>query len=166
MRPHHGVTIFLLRPLTSLHVVQIKSTLCTPQLCSGINFTPPWHGRQQMIANSKHSMVEFGVVFPNSLSTFHLLKTRQPALPHGDDNITLMEGVVITVFCHGHCLSHHTMCSLHEHQQEFGTGFLCTAWLSHSCGEWISVVPCKEAVLFQNKQKPQTKWNQKDVFAP
>lgn len=79
------------------------------------------------------------------------LYLRQPAQPHGDDNITLMHGVITTVFCHGHCLSHHTKWSLHEHQQVLGTGFLCTAWLSHSCGEWISVVPHREAVFFQNK---------------
>lgn len=141
-----------------------KSTLFTPQLYSGINFTPPWHGRQQMVTNTKHSVVKLGIVFINSLFVSHLL--RQPALPHSDDNITLMQGLVITAFCHGHCLSHHTKWSLHEHQQVLGTGFLCTAWLSHSCGEWISVVPCKEAVLFQNKQKTSNQMKPKRYFSP
>lgn len=166
MKPHHSVTTFLLTLLISLQIARNKST-------------PALYNSVQGLISHHHGMVDsewlltlstlrwcLALSFPNSLSAFHLLKTRQPAQLHGDDNIALMQGVVITVFCHGHCLSHHTKWSLHEHQQVLGTGFLCTAWLSHSCGEWISVVPCKEAVFFQNKQKPQTKWNQKDVFPP
>lgn len=68
------------------------------------------------------------------------------------------------VFSHGHLLSHHTTWSLCEHQQVHGAGFLCTAWLAHSCGELISVVPCREAAQFQSKPKPPNKWNWFFVF--
>lgn len=135
MRPYHSVTIFLLAPSTSLQTMLTKNT---PQLSSEktpeIHFTPSWHGRKPTATNTEHIVVVLGIVLPKLL-IFPLLKTRQPAQPHGDDNITVMHGVIITVFCHGHHLSHHTKWSLHEHQQVLETGFVCTAWLPHSCGE-------------------------------
>lgn len=161
MRPHHSVTFFLLAPSTSL------LTKTTPQLSSEktpeIHFTPSWHGRKPTATNTERIVVVLSIVFPRLL-IFPLLKTRQPAQPHGDDNTTVMHGVIITVFRHGHYLSHHTKWSLHEHQQVLGTGFVCTAWLSHGRGEWISVVPCREAAFLQNKQKAQSKCNQQHFW--
>lgn len=165
MKPHHVFTVLPLAPLTSLQVGWIKFILSTPQIISGINFTAPWHGRQQRV--TKHSVVKLGIVFPNSLSSFHLLTATSSTSwwwQHHTDARS----------CHCSLLSwsllvpSHTQSGerLHEHQQVLGTRFPCTACLSHSRGEWISVVPCKEAVFFQNKQKPQTKLNQKDGFSP
>lgn len=51
-----------------------------------MNFTRTWHGRQQRV--TKHSVVKLGIVFPTPY--LHFIYLRQPAVPQGDDNITLI----------------------------------------------------------------------------
>lgn len=59
-----------LNTLDTTEIVWIKSTLCTPQLHSGIHFTASWHGRQQTVTNTKHTVVMLGTVFPKPLNCF------------------------------------------------------------------------------------------------
>lgn len=128
------------------------------------HFTPPWRSKQTA-TNTVRIVVVLGTVCHNVLVFLSPMYDKASSSTswwwHHTDARRYHY-----IFRHGHCLSHHMKWSLHEHQQVLWTGFLCTAWISHSWGKWISAVPCREAVLFQTKQKPQTKWNKKYGFFP
>lgn len=134
VRPHRSVTAFFSAPL-ALQTTLPNTILCTLQSLQGyISHHRAMEDNKELLT---WSMLWWCLVLPSpaSVSSFLPLVKAASLASQSQHHTHVRHRVILKVFCHGHHLSHHATWRPCGHQQVLGAGFLCTAWLSHSCRE-------------------------------